>query len=342
MAFFQVNFFSEILCFHTDVNVFIPTPDSSETLCEETCSWFQRGSRFQVMYLLHGTYGDYTDWLRLTGVERYAKQHRMALVMPSASNSFYHDMKAGSDYLSYLTRELPAFITKYFPISERREDTFIAGLSMGGYGAMKAALEYPEKYAACASLSGVLDVQEFQDHIYKYLPENPYFWDCIFEALNAKGLTSGDIGIINVNASTQTAVDREAGFREAFEGSGFNILETQYCDGDASKAQSFAENYITQGVVGIYGTNEGSSTGVGNAIKASGDTEILGVGFDKSDTIKGLIRDGYLLCTMAQNPDVMGSEGVKACVKALNGEDLGGAVMDTGVSVITKDNVDQF
>lgn len=164
----------------------------------------------------------------------------------------------------------------------------------------------------------------------------------LLKALNDKGITSGDIGIINVNASTQTAVDREAGFREAFEGSDFNILETQYCDGDASKAQSFAENYITQGVVGIYGTNEGSSTGVGNAIKASGNTEILGVGFDKSDTIKGLIRDGYLLCTMAQNPDVMGAEGVKACVKALNGEELGGAVMDTGVSVITKDNVDQF
>lgn len=181
MAFFQVNFFSEILCFHTDVNVFIPTPDSAETVSEETCAWFQRGSRFPVMYLLHGTYGDYTDWLRLTGVERYAKQHRMALVMPSASNSFYHDMKAGANYLSYLTRELPAFIIKYFPISGKREDTFIAGLSMGGYGAMKAALEYPEKYAACASLSGILDVQEFREHIYKYLPENPYFWDCIFE-----------------------------------------------------------------------------------------------------------------------------------------------------------------
>ena len=157
--------------------------------------------------------------------------------------------------------------------------------------------------------------------------------------LKDKGITKGDIGIVNVNASTQTAVDREQGFRDAFDGTDFNILETQYCDGDASKAQSEAENYITQGVVGIYGTNEGSSTGVGNAIKASGNADLIGVGFDKSDTIKGLITDGYLACTMAQNPDVMGKLGVKACIKVMNGENLGGVTVDTGVTVLTKDNV---
>ncbi len=161
----------------------------------------------------------------------------------------------------------------------------------------------------------------------------------MIKALEAKGITSGDIGIVNVNASTQSTVDREAGFREAFDGSDFNILETQYCDGDAAKGQSIAENYITQGVVGIFGGNEGSTTGAGNAIKASGNADIVGVGFDKSDSIKGLITDGYLLCTMAQNPDVMGSLGVDACVKALNGESLGGAVTDTGVTVLNKDNV---
>ena len=158
-------------------------------------------------------------------------------------------------------------------------------------------------------------------------------------ALEGAGITSGDIGIVNVNASTQSTVDREAGFRSAFEGTDFNILETQYCDGDAARAQTIAENYITQGVVGIFGGNEGSTAGTGNAIKASGNTDIVGVGFDKSDTIKGLITDGYLLCTMAQNPDVMGAKGVEACVKALNGDSLGGAVTDTGVTVLTKDNV---
>ena len=158
----------------------------------------------------------------------------------------------------------------------------------------------------------------------------------LIKALEAKGITSGAIGIINVNAATDSCVQREEGFRSAFEGTGFEILETQYGEGDAAKSQSIAENYITQGVVGIFGCNEGSTTGAGNAIKAAENSDIIGVGFDKSDAILGLIEDGYLLCTMAQNPDVMGSMGVEACVKALEGEELGGAVNDTGVSVLTK------
>ena len=160
--------------------------------------------------------------------------------------------------------------------------------------------------------------------------------DEMLKALTAAGVTEGNIGIINVNAATASCVSREEGFRSAFEGSKFTILETQYGEGDAAKSQSIAENYITQGVVGIFGCNEGSTTGAGNAIKAAGKTEIIGVGFDKSDAIMSLINDGFLLCTMAQNPDVMGSKGVEACVQALDGEKLGGKVVDTGVSVLTK------
>ena len=158
----------------------------------------------------------------------------------------------------------------------------------------------------------------------------------MIKALEAAGVTSGKIGIVNVNAATDSTVKRENGFRSAFEGKGYELMETQYGEGDAAKSQTIAENYITQGVVGIFGCNEGSTTGTGNAIKASGNSKIVGVGFDKSDAIMNLINDGYLLCTMAQNPDVMGKEGVKAAVKALEGDSLGGAVQDTGVSVLTK------
>ena len=161
----------------------------------------------------------------------------------------------------------------------------------------------------------------------------------MIKALEEKGITSGSIGIVNVNASTDSTVQRETGFRSAFEGTDFELLETQYGEGDAAKSQTIAENYITQGVVGIFGCNEGSTTGTGNAIKASGNADIVGVGFDKSDAITGLIQEGYLLCTMAQNPDVMGYEGVKAAVAAVNGEDLGGEVTDTGVSVINADSL---
>ncbi|MFI3237568.1 MAG: substrate-binding domain-containing protein [Lachnospiraceae bacterium] len=153
-------------------------------------------------------------------------------------------------------------------------------------------------------------------------------------ALDAQGVTSGDIGIVNVNAATESCVARETGFRSVFEGTDFNILETQYGEGDASASQTIAENYITQGVVAIFGANEGSTAGVGNAIKASGDDTLVGVGFDTSDTILNLIEDGNLLCTMAQNPSVMGYMGVEACIQALEGVDLAGAVTDTGASVI--------
>jgi len=160
----------------------------------------------------------------------------------------------------------------------------------------------------------------------------------MLNALTAAGVTSGSIGIVNVNTSTDSVVQREAGFRSVFEGTNFNILETQYGEGDAARSQSIAENYITQGVVGIFGANEGSSVGAGNAIRASGNNSIIGVGFDTSDTIMGLINDGWLLCVMAQNPAVMGAKGVEAAVNAVAAgrSILNGAVFDTGVSVVTR------
>lgn len=159
--------------------------------------------------------------------------------------------------------------------------------------------------------------------------------ETMIAALEAQGITQGAVGIINVNAATDSTVQREAGFREAFEGRGYTLLKTQYGEGDAAKSQTIAENYITQEVVGIFGCNEGSTNGAGNAVKAVGTGTIV-VGFDKSDAIMDLIEEGCILATMAQNPDVMGYEGVKAAVAALNGESLNGAVMDTGVSVLKK------
>ena len=157
-------------------------------------------------------------------------------------------------------------------------------------------------------------------------------------ALEAKGITEGTIGIVNVNAATDSTVQREAGFREALDGSGFEILETQYSNGDATLSQEIANNFITEGVVGLFGANEGSTVGTGNAIQEAGQT-VIGVGFDKSDTILNLIKNGYILCTMAQNPDVMGYEGIQSAVKALKGEDVGEEFIDTGVSVINKDTL---
>lgn len=160
----------------------------------------------------------------------------------------------------------------------------------------------------------------------------------MLKALQSAGKTSGKIGVVSVNSATASTVAREKGFREAFDGKGYTILTTQYSDGDAAKSKEIADNYITEGCVGVYGCNEGCTVGVGNSIKGAGGG-VVGVGFDKSDAIFSLIKDGSLLCTMAQNPDVMGYDGVKAAVTVLSGGTISEKNVDTGVTVLNKSNL---
>lgn len=161
----------------------------------------------------------------------------------------------------------------------------------------------------------------------------------MIKGLEAAGISEGKIGVIGVSTSTASTMAREKGFRSAFEGGSFELLETQYGEGDVAKSKDFAANFLTQGCIGLFGTNEGSTVGVGNAIKEAGET-VIGVGFDKSDTILQLIKEGDILCAMSQNPEVMGYEGVMAAYNALTGGDIGEELVDTGVSVINKDNLE--
>lgn len=156
----------------------------------------------------------------------------------------------------------------------------------------------------------------------------------MLEVLTKAGITSGKLGMIGVKKSIPAAQDRIEGFIEIFRDTDFELLETQYGEGDVSKSQTIAENFITQGVVGIFGCNESSTVGVGNAIKASGNKNLIGFGFDISDAIRTMLDNGCLQGTITQNPKVMGYEGVKAAVAALNGESLGGKTVNTGVNVI--------
>jgi S-formylglutathione hydrolase FrmB len=111
-----------------------------------------------VLWLLHGLSDDHTIWQRRTGIERYVEGLDLAVVMPCVHRSFYCDMRHGLAYERYIAEELPTIVRGLFHVSSRREDTFVAGLSMGGYGAFKLALTYPGRYAAAASLSGALDM----------------------------------------------------------------------------------------------------------------------------------------------------------------------------------------
>ena len=174
MAHIRCSFYSPSLLKNANVIVYLPTVSADDYLFGQKAHYGKPGACYQTLYLLHGSYGDYLDWCRLTGIERYAQEHCVAVVMPSAENSSYVDMACGEKYLTYITRELPEFLGKLFPLSPRREDTFIAGLSMGGYGAFRCALEHPGAYGAAASLSGGLDMPMLQNsdgpHVKKMPP----------------------------------------------------------------------------------------------------------------------------------------------------------------------------
>ncbi len=161
----------------------------------------------------------------------------------------------------------------------------------------------------------------------------------VLAALKDKGIEEGKIGIVSVNAATTSTVDRDEGFRSAFEGTAFEILETQYADGDTAKSKDAAANFISQGCVALFGANEGSCVGVGNAVAEDGNN-IVAAGMDKSDAVIQLIKDGALICTMAQNPDVMGYEGMYAAITAINGGSVAPDYIDTGVSILTKESVE--
>lgn len=118
-------------------------------------------SDIRVVYLLHGLADNCSGWSRYTSVERYAREHNVALVIPEVQRSFYADMDQGIPYFTYIHDELPKICRNFFGFSEQREKNYIMGLSMGGYGAMKCALNTPERYAGVATFSAVADMAEF-------------------------------------------------------------------------------------------------------------------------------------------------------------------------------------
>ena len=154
MAIIESKFFSKELFRSVCVNVILPLPESGDAFFGSKTLYPKEGQKYPVLYLLHGFSADHSDWSRFSGIERYAQEKQIAVVMPGVDNSFYCNLKEGGNYYNYYTKELPEVMQSLFPISAKRENKFLAGLSMGGYGAFKAALRNPESFAAAASLSG--------------------------------------------------------------------------------------------------------------------------------------------------------------------------------------------
>ncbi|BEL12409.1 alpha/beta hydrolase family protein [Actinoplanes sichuanensis] len=150
MALIRCDFWSEALEMGTAMTVILPDGDAVDPP--------------PVVYLLHGLTDDHTAWSRYSSVERYADDLGVAVVMPSVDRSFYANEAYGMRFWDFLSAELPERVGRFFRVSTHRADTFVAGLSMGGYGAMKWALLEPERFAAAASLSGALDLAYIQEH----------------------------------------------------------------------------------------------------------------------------------------------------------------------------------
>jgi len=149
MALLRIDHTPETVKVNLPLNILLPDPGNMGGLPV---------ARRKVLYLLHGLSEDASAWQRYTSVEALAEKYGLVVVMPSAGRSFYIDQPNGQKYFSYLTEELPQYLKDVFGLVPRREDTFIAGSSMGGYGAFKAALLRPELYSAAASFSGVLSL----------------------------------------------------------------------------------------------------------------------------------------------------------------------------------------
>ena len=160
MAFIQCGFRSQILELDMGMNVILPQDHGAWK------SYSKNGTKKpRVLYLLHGLSDDQTGWLRKTSIERYVEGRDLVVVMPTVHRSFYSNTRTGYRYMDFMALELPKLIGEFFNVSDKREDTYIAGLSMGGYGAFKLALTYPEQYSIAASLSGAVNIASIQGNL---------------------------------------------------------------------------------------------------------------------------------------------------------------------------------
>ena len=159
MAIIKLNYLSKALLRTVDVTVVLPT----DTLDLDTMTYNQK-KEYKTLYLLHGIFGDQNDWLYGTRIQRFASERGLCVVMPSGENMFYVDQENTHNlYSQFIGEELVEMTRATFPLSHRKEDTFIAGLSMGGYGAIVNGLKYYNTFGFIAGLSSALMLDDWVD-----------------------------------------------------------------------------------------------------------------------------------------------------------------------------------
>jgi len=179
MALIQVNYMSKALFRIVPMNVILP----ADRFDADTDRYLNdKDQKYKTLYLLHGLLGNYTDWVSQTRIQKWAEEKNLAVVMPSGDNAFYFKSPTPwNDYETFVGKELPELTRRMFPLSDKREDTFIAGLSMGGYGALRNGIVFSDIFSYVAGLSSAL-------HLFDDLSEEANIG--LFDDLNAASKTN--------------------------------------------------------------------------------------------------------------------------------------------------------
>lgn len=165
MALLQVHYLSEAIKRIVTFHMFLPNDVQDEF--KEGNPHYLRETK--TLYLLHGYTGNTTDWVSGSDTMELSRKYNLAIVMPSGENSFYIDRKpTGQAYETYISKELRAYVSTTFGLSDKKEDVFIGGLSMGGFGALRLGIRYSERYCAAFGLSSAL----IMDEVSRLTPED--------------------------------------------------------------------------------------------------------------------------------------------------------------------------
>lgn len=199
MSVFHASFFSKCLMVTTSVNIILP----DLPLMAEPGGFYRSGKRYKILWLFHGSCGDENSWLLNTNIARYATERDLMVVCPSVLNSDYANYSTFADGFAvwdYLFTELMPMVYGWLPASEKKEDNYIAGLSMGGNGALMAALGHPEKFKAVAVLSSTAREVEYlrqfatltADEFRRKVEKNPE----LFPGPNGEGMRQKEINAV--------------------------------------------------------------------------------------------------------------------------------------------------
>jgi putative tributyrin esterase len=256
MSLIQLNFQSLALVAPATITVLLPPAfyDINEKRNYEEI--YQPGKKFKTLFLFHGACADSSSWLYGSNIQRYAAEHNLAVVLPSVDNSFYADLEHGSAYWTFISEELPRYVRSVLPLSDKREENFVAGLSMGGYGALKLALNKPDQFSAAISLSGVVDiVAAFKNPIHPIFKIEDYFgnfekleksYNNLFTQIEALQGQKLSMPRIYMACGTEDFLyDMNISFRDFLLD---NSVELTYEEGPGIHDWSFWDKYIQRGL----------------------------------------------------------------------------------------------